>query len=274
MSLYVTMPGEAPILCVANLSRAPQAVELDLSEFAGTSPIEMTADSVFPPIGQLPYLLTFPPYGFLWFLLCAGNQRPAWSQPASEQLPEFVTVVIREGQPGPTPDNVRLLESEVLPSWLSRRRWFASKDRPLRRVRLAALTTIPGAGFAFIEIEAELTDGTSERYVLPVAITWGTDTTTPYLAAMRKSYDPERAAQLQIVLKPNWIFSYRAGGSTHGSPHRYDTRVPLLFWGPGYVGQGEVTGRVEIADLAPTLAALAGLPAPAQAQGRDLALRP
>ncbi|HTR08780.1 MAG TPA: maltose alpha-D-glucosyltransferase [Paraburkholderia sp.] len=173
------MPGEAPILCVANLSRAPQAVELDLSEYAGTAPVEMTADSVFPPIGQLPYLLTFPPYGFLWFLLCPGNQRPSWSQPTSEQLPEFVTVVIREGQTGATPENVRLLESEVLPSWLSRRRWFASKDRPLRAVRLAALTTIHGAGFAFTEIEAELVDGTSERYVLPIAITWGTDTTTP-----------------------------------------------------------------------------------------------
>ena len=173
------MPGEAPILCVANLSRAPQAVELDLSEYAGTSPVEMTADSVFPPIGQLPYLLTFPPYGFLWFLLCSGSERPAWSQPASEQLPEFVTVVIREGQAGPTPENVRLLESEVLPSWLSRRRWFASKDKTLKGVRLAALTTIHGAGFAFTEIEAELAGGTSERYVLPIAITWGTDTTTP-----------------------------------------------------------------------------------------------
>lgn len=102
----------------------------------------------------------------------------------------------------------------------------------------------------------------------------GSDTTTPHLEAMRKSFDPTRAAQLQIVLKPHWIFSYRPGGSTHGSPYTYDTQVPLLFWGPGYVGQGEVQARAEVADLAPTLAAIAGLPAPAQAQGRDLGLRP
>lgn len=100
----------------------------------------------------------------------------------------------------------------------------------------------------------------------------GGDTTTPYLEAMRKSFDPTRAAQLQIVLKPNWIFGYRPGGSSHGSPQRYDTHVPLLFWGPAYVGRGEEKARVEIADLAPTLAAIAGLPAPAQAQGRDLRL--
>ena len=102
----------------------------------------------------------------------------------------------------------------------------------------------------------------------------GNDTTTPYLDAMRKSFDPTRAAQLQIVLKPNWIFSYRPGGSTHGSPYNYDTHVPLLFWGPGYVGQGEMKERAEVVDLAPTLAAIAGLPAPAQAQGRDLKLKP
>ena len=172
------MEGEAPILCVANLSRAPQAVELDLSEFAGRVPVEMTADSVFPAIGQLTYLLTFPPYGFLWFSLCNREDRPSWSQPGSEQLPEFVTLVMRAGQTGPTPENVRLLESEVLPSYLSRRRWFASKDQKLHAVKLAALTTIPDAGFAFTEIEADVGRHT-ERYVLPLAITWGADTTVP-----------------------------------------------------------------------------------------------
>ena len=102
----------------------------------------------------------------------------------------------------------------------------------------------------------------------------GPNTTTPYLEAMRKSFDPARAAQLQIVLKRNWIFSSRPGGSTHGSPHDYDTHVPLLLWGPTYVGRGEVKDRVDVADLAPTLATVAGLPAPAQSQGRDLRVRP
>lgn len=102
----------------------------------------------------------------------------------------------------------------------------------------------------------------------------GSDTTTPYLAAMRKSFDPSRAAQLQIVLKRGWIFSYRPGGSTHGSPHDYDNHVPLLFWGPAFVGHGEMKEAVDMSDLAPTLAGVAGLPAPAQAQGRDLKLRP
>jgi maltose alpha-D-glucosyltransferase/alpha-amylase len=73
---------------------------------------------------------------------------------------------------------VRLLESEVLPSYLSKRRWFASKDQKLNSVRLAALTTIEGAGFAFTEIEADVGDH-CERYVLPLSIAWGTETTSP-----------------------------------------------------------------------------------------------
>ena len=151
--------------------------------------------------------------------------------------------------------------------------WNFSASGLLLNEKLAA-----DKGLKFAEVQAAARD---ELLKLPgVAAVFtrdqllGNDTATPYLEAMRKSYDPTRAAQLQIVLKPGWIFSYRAGGSTHGSPYDDDTHVPLLFWGPGYVGQGEVKTRVEVADLAPTLAGIAGLPAPAQAQGRDLKLKP
>ncbi|HWO81308.1 maltose alpha-D-glucosyltransferase [Gaiella sp.] len=57
------------VLCVHNLARSAQAVELDLSRFQGRTPIEMTGRTSFPPIGDLPYLLTFGPRGFFWFLL-------------------------------------------------------------------------------------------------------------------------------------------------------------------------------------------------------------
>src|SRR5499427_1735731 len=50
------------ILCVANVSRTPQAVELDLSEFAGRVPIELNGGSLFPRVGDPPYLLTLGPY--------------------------------------------------------------------------------------------------------------------------------------------------------------------------------------------------------------------
>jgi len=57
------------ILCVNNLSRYAQYVELDLREFHGWTPIELWSQQPFPPIGELSYLLTLAPHGFLWFRL-------------------------------------------------------------------------------------------------------------------------------------------------------------------------------------------------------------
>ena len=82
------LEGET-ILCVANVSRTPQAVELDLSEFAGRVPVELNGGSLFPPIGQLTYLLTLPPYGFYWFILASETDAPSWHTPAPEPMPEY-----------------------------------------------------------------------------------------------------------------------------------------------------------------------------------------
>ena len=56
---------------VANLSRFPQPVELDLRRFEGRRPVELLGGVPFPEIGELPYLLTLAGYGFYWFRLTA-----------------------------------------------------------------------------------------------------------------------------------------------------------------------------------------------------------
>jgi maltose alpha-D-glucosyltransferase/alpha-amylase len=61
-------------LCVHNLSRSAQAVELDLSEFEGLVPEEVLGRTAFPAIGQLPYLLTLTGHGFFWFRLREAEQ--------------------------------------------------------------------------------------------------------------------------------------------------------------------------------------------------------
>jgi maltose alpha-D-glucosyltransferase / alpha-amylase len=55
------------VLCVNNLSRFAQPVELSLQRFEGRTPIELLGRVPFPRIGELPYLLTLGPYGFYWF---------------------------------------------------------------------------------------------------------------------------------------------------------------------------------------------------------------
>jgi maltose alpha-D-glucosyltransferase/alpha-amylase len=57
------------VLCVHNLAKSAQAVELDLSEKAGRYPVELFGRSRFPRVGELPYLLTLAPRGFYWFQL-------------------------------------------------------------------------------------------------------------------------------------------------------------------------------------------------------------
>ncbi|MEJ5999768.1 alkaline phosphatase family protein [Paucibacter soli] len=95
---------------------------------------------------------------------------------------------------------------------------------------------------------------------------------TPLLEQMRKSWHPERAAPVQVIMKEGRLFGSRPVGSSHGTPWAYDTHVPILAWGPAWVGRGEVAQRVEVADIAPTLAGILGLRVPAQAQGKPLPL--
>ncbi len=70
---HVRRYEEDTILCVHNVARSAQAVEVDLSEFAGMVPVEMLGRSRFPAIGTLPYLLTLAPRGFFWFELKEGD---------------------------------------------------------------------------------------------------------------------------------------------------------------------------------------------------------
>ncbi len=162
------------ILCVSNVSRTAQAVELDLSAYAGRVPVDIVGGSVFPPVGQLTYLLTLPAYGFFWFLLAADAQLPSWHSAPPESLPEYATLVMRAGLADALGQQGRdVLEREALPAYLPLRRWYASKTERLQKVRLAYAAALPTTGGAvmFAEVEATLPDRT-ERYVLPFGIAW------------------------------------------------------------------------------------------------------
>jgi maltose alpha-D-glucosyltransferase / alpha-amylase len=68
---FVREFGDDRVLCVNNLSRFPQPVELDLRRYEGVVPVEMLGGMHFPKVGELPYLLTLPGHGFYWFTLPA-----------------------------------------------------------------------------------------------------------------------------------------------------------------------------------------------------------
>ncbi|HEY1740864.1 MAG TPA: maltose alpha-D-glucosyltransferase [Acidimicrobiia bacterium] len=66
---HIRQLDDETILCVHNMARSAQAVELDLSRFEGMVPEEMFGRTRFPRIGTLPYLLTLAGRGFFWFSL-------------------------------------------------------------------------------------------------------------------------------------------------------------------------------------------------------------
>jgi len=178
---YTHPGGETEtILCVANVSRSAQAVELDLSSFAGRVPVEMVGGSAFPPIGQLPYLLTFPPYGFHWFLLAAEARLPSWHTPAPEPLPDLHTLVLRRDVSEILEQPARgLLEREVLPNYLPKRRWFGGKNEKLLGTRIAEAIVLPESSRPILLTEIEVrTERGLQHYLLPLGFVPETDIVT------------------------------------------------------------------------------------------------
>ena len=172
---YVRRFDQELILCVANLARSVQPVELDLSGFKGMTPVEMLGLTEFPRIGELPYFLTLSAYSFYWFRL---QQAPAnlatrlvhEAAATVDNLPAFFMGVawdtLLEG-------NVRtLIEREALVPFLHRQRWFGGKARPIRGARLVDWSLLQrGQRPLFLTMtEIEYHDGGRERYFVPLTV--------------------------------------------------------------------------------------------------------
>jgi predicted AlkP superfamily pyrophosphatase or phosphodiesterase len=81
-------------------------------------------------------------------------------------------------------------------------------------------------------------------------------------------YNRERSGPITIVLKPGW-YSGSATGTTHGSWNSYDAHIPLVWMGWG-IKQGKSSKRVNMSDIAPTLAALLHIEAPNGCTGNSI----
>jgi maltose alpha-D-glucosyltransferase/alpha-amylase len=168
--VYVRQYENEAILCVANLSRAAQAVEIDLREWNGRIPFELLGRTSFPKIGELPYLVTLAPYGFFWFQLCESMEQRA----DVSITPEFVTLVVGDGWTALTQGRTRLVfERDVLPAFLGSRRWFAEKDSVHVAASLQATLPLepgdPGYAIALVDVAS---DRGHSRYALPLSIKW------------------------------------------------------------------------------------------------------
>jgi len=180
---YLRCDGTQTILCVANMSAAPQAAGLDLSGSRGRVPIELLGRSAFPPVGELPYFITLPGYGFYWFVLAEQADAPNWHEPYGVPLPEFSTLVLSRGWNSLAEGaQAAVLCQAILPEFLPNQRWFAAKGSRIERVEIvdSAEYVCGRAGFLIACVETVIAGGARQRYLLPLAIAWETATDEPF----------------------------------------------------------------------------------------------
>ncbi|PWH83443.1 alkaline phosphatase [Algibacter marinivivus] len=87
-------------------------------------------------------------------------------------------------------------------------------------------------------------------------------------ASLQNGFNQKRSGDIILVNDPAYI-SYSKTGTTHGSGLKYDTHVPLLFFGKG-IKKGETYIKTVIPDIAPTMSALLGISFPNGATGEPL----
>ena len=168
------------ILVVANLSRFAQAAYLPLERFQGSVPIELFSQAPFPTIGSEDgavaerYPLTLSPHGFYWFVL-----RPEVITESDDDAEEALdrtlpTLKLAGGLETMLVDTMvqgdaKTQLERILPDYLRVQRWFGSKAKPIREVRLVdavRLQANPQSYLALVRVAFE--DGSRERYFLPL----------------------------------------------------------------------------------------------------------
>ena len=153
------------VLCVMNLSRFAQPVDLDLAPMAGMTPVEMLGYVEFPPIGREPYRLTLGPYAFYWLEL-HGTPEPAALRVAPVKEVERQPPV-KDGWEGLIPN----LEAAVFPEYLPKQRWFGGKSRRISKVQVADWAEFAGAALMFLQVEYEA--GPRDLYLAPLMLVEG-----------------------------------------------------------------------------------------------------
>src|SRR5687767_2826110 len=180
---YLRILGDEAILCVANLSRTAQPVELDLKRFKGRVPVEMLGRTSFPPIGELPYLLTLPAHGFYWFRLASDAPVPDWHKEmiVSEEAPvlvlfdnwtSFFSDQVVPWRIGMAEKLRAQLEGEVLPRFIAGQRWYAAKGEAIRQAPLRDHVIWDVGGISWLLAWVEIGDS---LYFLPLALGWEED---------------------------------------------------------------------------------------------------
>jgi len=204
---YVRKSQESSVLCVANLSRFAQPVQLDLSAMEGMIPVEMLGYVEFPVITRQPYSLTLGPYGFLWLEL-QPSLTMAEAVPDGRQEQAFYVESETDWQSILTGDGVRRLEA-LLPAYLQGQRWFGSKAKHITHARISDSLLFDENRAALVWVTVEYSEGDSETWLVSLAISFGEAAT-----ALRESGPQQILATAGSATRSGVLHEGMARGST------------------------------------------------------------
>ena len=156
---YIRSLDGEHVLCVTNLSRYAQPVDLDLSDLAGITPLEMLGYVEFPMITREPYRLTLGPYGFFWLELHGTSEQVKLPEAAETQ---------RFSLAAGWAELIPAMENTVLPGFLPQQRWFASKSRQIKTVRVNDWVELSQGILTFLHVE--YSSGEPEDYFAPFVL--------------------------------------------------------------------------------------------------------
>ena len=163
---FVRKYDREALLVVANLSKKPLAVDLDLAKFDGFAPREVIGGNLFPDIGATPYRLAIGAYGYLVFSLT--EKAPSHAE-VLHSIPELTA---RGGARGIFDrKNRAVVGSSVLPSYLAASRWFGGKARRIESVvvRDVVETQFSPEGLSYnLLLDVSYSDGLPETYFMPI----------------------------------------------------------------------------------------------------------
>jgi maltose alpha-D-glucosyltransferase/alpha-amylase len=172
---YIRRYQEETILVVANLSRYPQAVQLDLHKYKGHTPIEMFGRTEFPEVGDGFYPLTLGSSSFFWFTLETRKAAVTISTPRAEAGTAELPIVLVPSIADIWEPAVRSSIAAVLPRYLVAQTWFRSRDRRLRAFRIVDIIPVVPMKHFLLLVWVEYTSGDPEHYVLAVGTAQDTE---------------------------------------------------------------------------------------------------
>lgn len=154
------------ILVVVNLSRFSQVAELDLLKYKGMIPQEVFSQNNFPEIKESSCILTLGPYNHYWLLL----KKEKSVIPSGRQI-DIPEIELDKDWQGVLDGREReKLETEILPGYLVSCRWFSSKAKIIRRIKIAESADLHKNhnSARMLLLEISYTEGMPEMYLLPV----------------------------------------------------------------------------------------------------------